>query len=155
MKRTKLYLLTIILFATLSTYAQENYAPDTSMSLDYFRTNFDQPKDEIWVADFWASWCGPCIKSMPYVKKMHQKYQDKGVKILSVSIDKKEDAWTKALNRIRPEWTQIRIPGNNNVKLKKAFPFKKIPAAYIILKDGTVKTLETIYDLDNELKRLL
>ncbi|MFT7052468.1 MAG: cytochrome c biogenesis protein CcmG/thiol:disulfide interchange protein DsbE [Psychromonas sp.] len=38
--------------------------------------------------DFWASWCGPCRESFPWLNKMQAKYQDKGLVIIGVNLDR-------------------------------------------------------------------
>jgi thiol-disulfide isomerase/thioredoxin len=42
------------------------------------------------VVNFWATYCGPCIKEIPYFQEIAKKYKDKGVKLLLVSLDFKE-----------------------------------------------------------------
>src|SRR5262245_2302185 len=66
--------------------------------------NFDMPgngrtirladlKGRVVYVDFWASWCGPCKMSFPWMNDMQAKYADKGLMIVSVNTDKKrEDA---------------------------------------------------------------
>lgn len=44
-------------------------------------------KNKVVLINFWATWCGPCIQEMPFLKKLHEKYKDKGLQILAVSID--------------------------------------------------------------------
>jgi peroxiredoxin len=39
------------------------------------------------VVDFWATWCKPCIKELPYVQRLHEDYRDRGVQVLAVTID--------------------------------------------------------------------
>ena len=46
--------------------------------------------DKIYVIEFWATWCGPCIKSMPHLAAVQQKYADKGVQLISVSSERLE-----------------------------------------------------------------
>lgn len=40
------------------------------------------------LVDFWATWCGPCVAKFPHLVELHQKYADKGLTCMSVSMDK-------------------------------------------------------------------
>ena len=46
-----------------------------------------EQKDKVVVVDFWATWCGPCVKNFPHLVELHGKYADKGLVCLSVSMD--------------------------------------------------------------------
>ncbi|MFD2824477.1 redoxin domain-containing protein [Lacinutrix iliipiscaria] len=43
--------------------------------------------DTTYVVNFWATWCAPCIKELPYFEQLNDRYQDKKVKVLLVSLD--------------------------------------------------------------------
>ena len=46
--------------------------------------------------NFWATWCAPCIKEMPYLDQFEKKYKDKGFSVLAVSVDNQ-----KSLSQVR------------------------------------------------------
>ncbi len=50
-------------------------------------------------ADFWASWCSPCMRMMSAAKKLHEKYKDKKVKFLYFSKDLSKDAWESGMEK--------------------------------------------------------
>jgi peroxiredoxin len=49
------------------------------------------------VVDFWATWCKPCIKELPFVQRLHDEYAKHGVQVLAVTIDS-----PKSQSRVRP-----------------------------------------------------
>ena len=64
------------------------------------------PKNGKYVlVDFWASWCGICLAAMPEVKQLAEQYKNK-FEVIGVSIDTKEDAWRKAMEKHPEPWPQ-------------------------------------------------
>ena len=47
--------------------------------------------DTVYVINFWATWCGPCVEEMPYFEQLHARMAEKPVKVLLVSMDFKKD----------------------------------------------------------------
>jgi thiol-disulfide isomerase/thioredoxin len=84
--------------------------------------------------DFWASWCGPCRKEIPNLKTAYAAYSDKGFEILSISIDKDQKAWLKALGQENMQWHNL-LDDN---KVSNAFNVKTIPATYLVDSKGRI-----------------
>lgn len=59
------------------------------------------------LVDFWASWCGPCRREMPFVVAAYNQYKDKGFNIVGVSFDQKKDAWKTAIQQLGMPWPQM------------------------------------------------
>lgn len=47
----------------------------------------EKKDDKTYVVNFWATWCAPCVKELPYFEKIHQEYASKNVEVLLVSLD--------------------------------------------------------------------
>ncbi|MFD2943448.1 redoxin domain-containing protein [Flavobacterium notoginsengisoli] len=104
------------------------------------------------LVDFWASWCGPCRKEIPNLKTAYAEYGAKGFEILSISIDKDEKAWQKALGQENMQWHNLL----DDDKVSKSFNVKTIPATYLVDSKGVIigDNLRGA-DLEAKLKELL
>ncbi|MEO9850469.1 MAG: TlpA disulfide reductase family protein [Reichenbachiella sp.] len=111
--------------------------------------------------DFWASWCKPCRKENPEIVRMYLKYKDEefengnGFTVFGVSLDKKQEAWKKAIVKDSLIWenhvSDLRGWGN---AVAQDFGISSLPMSYLIDGEGNVVAVNPRGDkLEKELKR--
>ncbi|MCQ4873589.1 TlpA disulfide reductase family protein [Butyricimonas paravirosa] len=96
-------------------------------------------RGHIVLIDFWASWCGPCIDEMPNVKALYEKYHDRGLEIVGVSMDNNKAKWEGAIERAGLVWHHVSsLKGMNRCPVAKLYQVVAIPKLYIVGKDGKI-----------------
>jgi thiol-disulfide isomerase/thioredoxin len=53
--------------------------------------------DTLYVINFWATWCGPCVEELPYFERLNQKFNDRPVSVLLVSLDFSKNVESKVI----------------------------------------------------------
>lgn len=87
------------------------------------------------ILDFWASWCGPCMKEIPNFKRIHDLYSGKGLQIISISADANENDWLKALTGNNKRWLNDLDRDGSICKLYKV---EYYPTIYLIDSEGKI-----------------
>ena len=57
------------------------------VDFDSFYSKIDLSSDNTYVINFWATWCSPCVKELPYFESVNREYSEKNVKVILVSLD--------------------------------------------------------------------
>ena len=92
-------------------------------------------KGDYVLADFWASWCGPCRAEIPHIKKVYDKYNGKGLTVLGIAVwDKPEDT-QKAIDELQIKWPQITNAGSVPTDI---YGINGIPHIILFGPDGTI-----------------
>lgn len=123
-------------------------APDisgTTFSGDVIKLSGFRDKNYV-LLDFWASWCGPCLRGIPQIESIYEKYDGKGLEIIGISLDDDKMEWENAINkyRLNAKWDQIlNIPSADNILFDKsdiseAYSIEYIPLYVLIDKQGKV-----------------
>ncbi len=113
--------------------APEIELPDTkgnNVALSSFR-------GELVLIDFWASWCGPCIKEQPELIKLNNAYAGK-FSIYSVSMDTKKALWLAAIAKQKLPWTQVSDLKYWSSPVVADYMLRSVPLNFLIDKNGII-----------------
>lgn len=88
--------------------------------------------------DFWAAWCGPCRQENPNIVEQYHRFKDKGFTVLGVSLDRDRDAWLKAIEDDKLDWTQISDLKMWDSEAGQLYNITAIPASFMIDPDGKI-----------------
>lgn len=90
--------------------------------------------------DVWATWCGPCRTEIPFLKKMEEKYHDKNIVFLSMSIDKLKDIekWKTMIKEKELGGVQVFADNDWNSQFVKDFNITGIPRFILIDPNGKI-----------------
>ena len=124
-------------------------APDFTLpDLDGNPVQLAKLKGSVVLLDFWATWCGPCVASMPNLEKIHKEYGEKGLKVYTVNQgeDKEQiQAFKEKKNLTMP----VLMDKDQHVG-NKLYGCPGIPVTVIIGKDGVVKKVYLGFDPEGD-----
>jgi len=86
--------------------------------------------------DFWASWCGPCRKSFPWMNEMRRRYADRGLVIVTVNVDKDRKLADRFLEEYPADFTVAYDPEG---KVASTYKVKGMPSSYLIDRAGYIR----------------
>jgi len=90
------------------------------------------PANKYVLIDFWASWCGPCMREVPFLKATYAKYSSKGFQILGVSLDHDRDAWMAAIKENQMDWLHVSDLKYWSNEAAALYGVNSIPANFLI-----------------------
>jgi thiol-disulfide isomerase/thioredoxin len=101
--------------------------------------DYERMQGQVVLIDFWATWCGPCIDELPYLKTAYQRHADDGFEIVGVSLDGPDrDAFRDWLDEHDVTWPQIHEGKQFDSRLAREFGVTSIPSSLLIDRSGEV-----------------
>ncbi len=148
------------LVLSYTTYAQELTTPIKALPLSLPNaqnemTTLDSVKGKLILLDFWATWCGPCIKEIPKLKKLYKKYKTKGLEVFSMSIDEDKNDWQRFIKRNSMNWIHvIDIAGWQSTTLT-TWHVEQLPTMMLLDSNKNVIAYGSVKDLEPIVKKRL
>lgn len=107
--------------------------------------------------DVWATWCGPCKREIPALKRIEEHYQDTDLVVISMSIDEVQDKgkWEKFVKEENLQGVQIFAENAWNSEFIKALEIRSIPRFILIGPDGIIVSPDAPRPSDPELIEIL
>ncbi|MEE8427154.1 MAG: TlpA disulfide reductase family protein [Woeseiaceae bacterium] len=106
-----------------------NISGGRAISLDQFQGN-------VIYVDFWASWCGPCLKSFPYMEGLHQKYSGKGLVIIAINMDQSPQ---DAHDFLKDHPVTFLVGKNPAGDVAEQYEVMAMPTSYIVDRAGLIQ----------------
>lgn len=95
-------------------------------------------RGQVVLINFWAGWCGPCLKEMPSIYKLYDKYKEKGFTVLAVNMDDDLGQGIEVLKGVAGEPPFPVLKGVEEAIYHK-FPIEGLPYTVILDKSGLIK----------------
>ncbi len=111
----------------------------TGLTLDGRKISLSDYKGKVVLIDFWATWCGPCLKEIPNVYQNYAMYHKRGFEVLAVSLDKNMDDIQEFIAKNNPPWPILAdMHPNNPVKMAAKYNVRAIPTMILVGPDGKI-----------------
>ena len=105
--------------------------------LDNSVVTSQQMAGHIVILEFWATWCGPCVKQVPHLKELNAKYAPLGVRLISVSLDDNRGDAITFIRQNGMNWGHA-MDNEQGGELSDVFGVSGIPHAFILSPEGEV-----------------
>lgn len=98
--------------------------------------DLQQYRGKVVYLDFWASWCGPCLESFPFMNKLHSQLKDKGLVVLAVNLD---ENLADGQNFLAQHPVEFDVAVDDGQACAKKFQLKAMPSSFLIDRNGRIR----------------
>ncbi|MDQ3815660.1 MAG: redoxin domain-containing protein [Armatimonadota bacterium] len=91
-------------------------------------------KGKVVLADFWGSFCIPCVEALPALQSLHQKYAPKGFIVIGISVDEKRSTTQKTIKKANVSYPILMA----TPQVWSAYKVNRLPSLVLIGRDGRI-----------------
>lgn len=110
-------------------------APAFTLPAAQGTVSLDSLRGHVVLVDFWASWCGPCRESFPWMAALSKRDAARGLTVVAISVDKDRPAAQAFIDHFAPPFTVAFDPAGRTAQ---AFQVKGMPSTYLIDAQGRI-----------------
>jgi len=123
----------VMLFS--NTVLSAGTAPDFELDGLNGKVKLSEYRGKVVYLDFWASWCGPCRESFPWMNDIHARFKKKGFRVIAVNLDIQRADADKFLTQLKPNFDIAFDPPGIVAGL---YELQGMPSAYLIDRNGKI-----------------
>ncbi|GAA3619555.1 TlpA family protein disulfide reductase [Flavivirga jejuensis] len=128
----------------IETLKEVDYTKPLEMAftaMDGSKVNLADMRGKVVLIDFWATYCAPCIKEMPHIRALYDKYKNQGFEVVGIVADGDgaKDQIFEILKKNKANWPQFLDGGDNvSVSYHALYKIKALPTVWLLNKDGVI-----------------
>ncbi len=116
-------------------------------------TSIKDLRGKVVIIDFWATWCGPCKKELPNLKKLLEKHRNDGLEIIGISLDENEKDLKEFVKENGIGWPQV--VGKPAAEFADKWGIEYVPVMFVVDRQGKLRSVDARDKLDKLVPALL
>ncbi len=140
--------------------AETNDLVGTPLDLSDKKTALGVPLDwpsyrgQVVLVDFWATWCGPCLREYPHLRDLYDQLHGEGLEVVAISLDKDQEKLAAFLDEKKIPWTNV--VGSDAQQVATDSGISGIPTMMVLNREGTIVAVgHRVTELEPEIRKLL
>ncbi len=152
---------TQVVASELKPAQQAQLAPMTQVSLPDVKggaASLSDFKGKVVLVDFWASWCGPCRQSFPWMNQLQDTYRAEGLEVIAINLDQEAELAKAFLQDVPAQFTVLL---DTDAQLPGEYGVIGMPSSYLIDRNGKIRAQhigfhsDRVKDYEDTIKALL